>query len=132
MRSGEQIDDRDGVGFHIPGAFDKVPDINRCHLQDDLGNRMRLHIMDYAKQHNLTFFDLRAQTGLLRTMMIRIVSTGQVMVVLSFGEDNPEAIKAVLDDLRQNFPEITSLMYVVNTKANDTIADLDIQLHSGI
>lgn len=131
MRSGEQIDDRDGVGFHIPGAFDKVLDINRCHLQDDLGNRMRLHIKDYAKQHNLTFFDLRAQTGLLRTMMIRIVSTGQVMFVLSFGEDNPEAIKAVLDDLRQNFPEITSLMYVVNTKANDTIADLDIQLHSG-
>ncbi len=131
MRSGEQIDDRDGVGFHIPGAFDKVLDINRCHLQNNLGNRMRLHIKDYAKQHNLTFFDLRAQTGLLRTMMIRIVSTGQVMVVLSFGEDNPEAIKAVLDDLRQNFPEITSLMYVVNTKANDTIADLDIQLHSG-
>lgn len=131
MRSGEQIDDRDGVGFHIPGAFDKVLDINRCHLQNNLGNRMRLHIKDYAKQHNLTFFDLRAQTGLLRTMMIRIVSTGQVMFVLSFGEDNPEAIKAVLDDLRQNFPEITSLMYVVNTKANDTIADLDIQLHSG-
>lgn len=131
MRSGEEFADRDAVGFHIPGAFDKVLDINRCHLQDDLGNRLRLHVKQYAREHGLSFFDLRAQTGLLRTMMIRIVSTGEVMVVLSFGEDNPEQIKGVLDDLRTSFPEITSLMYVVNTKANDTIADLDIQLHSG-
>lgn len=131
MRSGEEFADRDAVGFHIPGAFDKVLDINRCHLQDDLGNRLRLHVKQYAREHGLSFFDLRAQTGLLRTMMIRIVSTGEVMVVLSFGEDNPGQIKGVLDDLRTSFPEITSLMYVVNTKANDTIADLDIQLHSG-
>lgn len=131
MRSGEEFPDRNAAGFHIPGAFDKVLDIDRCHLQDDLGNRLRLHVKDFAKRNNLTFFDLRAQTGLLRTMMIRIASTGQTMVVLSFGEDNPEAIKAVLDDLRAAFPELTSLMYVVNTKANDTIADLDIKLHSG-
>lgn len=131
MRSEEEFADRDAVGFHIPGAFDKVLDINRCHLQDDLGNRLRLHVKQYAREHGLSFFDLRAQTGLLRTMMIRIVSTGEVMVVLSFGEDNPGQIKGVLDDLRTSFPEITSLMYVVNTKANDTIADLDIQLHSG-
>lgn len=131
MRSGEEFTDRDAAGFHIPGAFDKVLDINRCHLQDDLGNRLRLHVKQFAKEHGLSFFDLRAQTGLLRTMMIRIVSTGEVMVVLSFGEDNPEQIKGVLDDLRTSFPEITSLMYVVNIKANDTIADLDIQLHSG-
>ncbi len=131
MRSGEEFPDRDAAGFHIPGAFDKVLDINRCHLQDDLGNRIRLHIKDYAKRNGLTFFDLRGQTGLLRTAMIRIASTGEVMVVLSFGEDNPQAIRELLDDLRTLFPEITSLMYVVNTKANDTIADLDIQLHSG-
>lgn len=131
MRSGEEFADRDAAGFHIPGAFDKVLDINRCHLQDDLGNRLRLHVKQYAREHGLSFFDLRAQTGLLRTMMIRIVSTGEVMVVISFGEDNPGQIKGVLDDLRTFFPEITSLMYVVNTKANDTIADLDIQLHSG-
>lgn len=131
MRSGEEFTDRDAAGFHIPGAFDKVLDINRCHLQDDLGNRLRLHVKQFAKEHGLSFFDLRAQTGLLRTMMIRIVSTGEVMVVLSFGEDNPAQINEVLDDLRASFPEITSLMYVVNTKANDTIADLDIQLHSG-
>lgn len=131
MRSGEEFADRDAAGFHIPGAFDKVLDINRCHLQDDLGNRLRLHVKQYAREHGLSFYDLRAQTGLLRTMMIRIVSTGEVMVVLSFGEDNPGQIKGVFDDLRTSFPEITSLMYVVNTKANDTIADLDIQLHSG-
>lgn len=131
MRSQEEFPDRDAAGFHIPGAFDKVLDIDRCHLQDDLGNRLRLHVKAFAKSHGLTFFDLRAQTGLLRTMMIRIASTGETMVVLSFGEDAPVEIKSVLDDLRASFPELTSLMYVVNTKANDTIADLDIQLHSG-
>lgn len=131
MRLAEEFQDRNAVGFHIPGAFDKVLDITNCHLQDDLGNQLRNHIREFAKDNNLTFFDLRAQTGLLRTMMIRIVSTGEVMVVMSFGEDNPEAIKGVLDDLRATFPEITSLNYVINTKANDTIADLDILLHSG-
>jgi 23S rRNA (uracil1939-C5)-methyltransferase len=131
MRSGQEFTDRDAAGFHIPGAFDKVLDIKKCHLQDDLGNRLRLHVKSFAKANNLSFFDLREQVGLLRTMMIRIASTGEVMVVMSFGEDNQEAIKAVLDSLRSNFPEITSLMYVVNTKANDTIADLDILLHSG-
>lgn len=131
MRSQEEFPDRDAAGFHIPGAFDKVLDIDRCHLQDDLGNRLRLHVKAFAKSHGLTFFDLRAQTGLLRTMMIRIASTGETMVVLSFGEDAPVEIKSVLDDLRASFPDLTSLMYVVNTKANDTIADLDIQLHSG-
>lgn len=131
MRSGEEFSDRDAAGFHIPGAFDKVLDIDCCHLQDDLGNRLRLHVKAYAKANGLTFFDLREQTGLLRTMMIRISSTGETMVVLSFGEDNPVAIQKLLDDLRANFPELTSLMSVVNTKANDTIADLDIRLHSG-
>lgn len=131
MRSQEEFPDRDAAGFHIPGAFDKVLDINCCHLQDDLGNRLRLHVRDFAKNNGLSFFDLKAQKGLMRTMMIRIASTGEVMVVISFGEENHAAIKSVLDDLGCAFPEITSLMYVVNTKANDTIADLDIQLHSG-
>lgn len=132
MRSGAEFPDRDAAGFHIPGAFDKVLDINRCHLQNDLGNRLRLHVKEYAKANGLSFFDLRAQNGLLRTMMIRIASTGEVMVVMSFGEDNPKAIRGLLDNLRAAFnDDITSLMYVVNTKANDTIADLDILLHSG-
>lgn len=131
MRSGEVVDNRDGAGFHIPGAFDKVLDISECHLQDSLGDRLRMFVKEYGKTHALTFFDLKAQTGLLRTLMIRIASTGETMAVMSFGEDNPQAIASVLDAVRAEFPNLTSLMYVVNTKANDTIADLDIQLHSG-
>ncbi|MDE7143036.1 MAG: 23S rRNA (uracil(1939)-C(5))-methyltransferase RlmD, partial [Muribaculaceae bacterium] len=131
MRSGEVVDNRDGAGFHIPGAFDKVLDIDRCHLQDSLGDEIRLFVKEYGKRNGLTFFDLRGQTGLLRTLMIRIASTGETMAVMSFGEDDPEAIRALLDAVRERFPRLTSLMYVVNTKANDTIADLDIMLHSG-
>lgn len=131
MRSGEVVDNRDGAGFHIPGAFDKVLDIAECHLQDSIGDRLRMFIKEYGKTHGLTFFDLKAQTGLLRTLMMRIASTGETMAVMSFGEADVQAISSVLDAVRAEFPDLTSLMYVVNTKANDTIADLDIQLHSG-
>jgi len=131
LNSGEVFPQRNAAGFHIPGAFDKVLDINRCHLQDDLGNCIRNFIKQFAIEHNLSFYDLRNNTGLLRTMMIRILTTGETMVVMSFGEDNPEAIRLVMDAIRLEFPNLTSLMYVVNLKANDTIGDLDIKLHSG-
>lgn len=131
MASGETFDARDGAGFHIPGAFDKVLDIDSCHLQDHLGDRIRLFAKGYAISRGYSFYDLRANTGLMRTMMIRIASTGETMVVMSFGEDNPEAIADVLDALRREFPDITSLMYVVNLKVNDTIGDQDVLLHSG-
>jgi 23S rRNA (uracil1939-C5)-methyltransferase len=131
LRSGEEIADRSGAGFHIPGAFDKVLDIEQCYLQDHIGDRIRLHIKEYALNHGLSFYDLRAQQGLLRTLMIRPLTTGELMVVISFGENQPEEIKALLDDLKTSFPEITSLMYVINEKVNDTIGDLDIQLFSG-
>lgn len=131
LASGEEFPDRDAAGFHIPGAFDKVLDIQECHLQDHLGDEIRLFIKGYAKENSLSFFDLRAQNGLLRTLMIRIASTGQVMIVLSFGEDRPDDINRLLAAVAERFPQITSLMYVVNTKANDTIADLDIQLYAG-
>lgn len=131
LRSGEDFPDRDAAGFHIPGAFDKVLDIKRCHLQDDLGNRLRLFIKDFGKQHGYAFYDLRAQQGLLRTLMIRIASTGEIMAVMVFGEDDSDKIKTLLDAVREAFPEITSLMYVVNTKVNDTIADQEVLLHSG-
>ncbi len=131
LRSGEDVGDRSGAGFHIPGAFDKVLDIEECHLQDNIGNRIRLHLKNYGIANGLPFYDLRAQQGFLRTLMIRVHTTGEVMVVVSFGEDNPSQIKATLDDLRGAFPEITSLMYVVNTKVNDTIGDLPVILHSG-
>ena len=131
LRSGEDFPDRDAAGFHIPGAFDKVLDIKRCHLQDDLGNRLRLFIKDFGKQHGYAFYDLRAQQGLLRTLMIRIASTGEIMAVMVFGEDDSDKIKTLLDAVREAFTEITSLMYVVNTKVNDTIADQEVLLYSG-
>ena len=131
LASGEEFPDRDAAGFHIPGAFDKVLDIRACHLQDDLGNRLRLFVKNFGKSHGLSFYDLRAQHDLLRTLMIRIASTGEVMVVMAFGEDDREAITSLLDAMSARFPEITSLMYTVNTKVNDSLADQDIKLWSG-
>ncbi len=131
MRSGEMVDNRNGAGFHIPGAFDKVLDIEQCHLQDSIGDSIRLFVKHYGMEHGIPFYDLREQRGFLRTLMIRTLHTGEIMVVLSVGEDNPELIREVLDAVRAEFPQITSLMYVVNTKVNDTIGDLDVQLHSG-
>lgn len=131
LESGEEFPDRDAAGFHIPGAFDKVLDIRKCHLQDDLGNRLRLFVKNYGKEYSLPFYDLRNQNGFLRNMMIRIASTGDVMVVIQFGEDRPDDIKGLLTALKEEFPQITSLMYVVNTKVNDTLGDLDIELFAG-
>lgn len=131
LNSSEEFTDRNAAGFHIPGAFDKVLDIECCHLQDDLGNRIRLFVKDYGKRHGLSFYDLRGQTGFLRTLMIRIASTGEVMVVMVFGEDDKNAIESLLSAVKEEFPEITSLMYVVNLKVNDTIGDQDVVLFSG-
>lgn len=131
LNSGNEFPDRDAAGFHIPGAFDKVLDITRCHLQEDFSNRLRIFIKEYAKERGYTFYDLRNHTGLLRTLMVRTASTGQKMAVVSFGEDRRDEIADILDAVRREFPEITSLLYVVNTKVNDTISDLDILTHSG-
>lgn len=131
LNSGEEFLDRNAAGFHIPGAFDKVLDIDRCYLQDDISNRMRRFVKDYGKAHNLPFYDLKAQQGFLRTMMVRIASTGEMMVVIVVGEDRPEDLRALLTAFAEAFPEVTSLMYVVNTKVNDTIGDLDVELFAG-
>lgn len=131
MRSGEEFPDRRAAGFHIPGAFDKVLDINRCHLQDDLGNRLRLFVKDFGKEHGYSFYNLRENRGFLRTLMIRIASTGDVMAVMSVGEDDREKIDTLMKAIADRFPEVTSLFYVVNTKVNDTIADLDIITYKG-
>lgn len=130
MRSGESFPPA-AAGFHISGAFDKVLDITTCHLQDNLGNRLRNFVKNYGMDNGLSFYDLRNNSGLLRTMMIRITSTGEVMVVMVFGENTPDVIKNLLDTLRENFPEITSLLYVINMKVNDTIGDQEILIHSG-
>lgn len=131
MRSGEEFPDRRAAGFHIPGAFDKVLDINKCHLQDDLGNRIRLFVKEFGKQHGYEFYDLRNQHGFLRTLMIRIASTGEVMVVMVVGEDDSRKINELMTAIGEKFPEITSLQYVVNTKVNDTISDQEIHLFKG-
>lgn len=131
LESGRDFPDRNAAGFHIPGAFDKVLDIGRCHLQDDISNRMRRFVKDYGKAHGLPFYDLRAQSGFLRTMMVRITSTGQIMVLLAVGEDRPDDLNALLTAFKEAFPEVTSLLYVVNTKVNDTFSDLPVHLFAG-
>ena len=131
----EQLDSgvpfTNAVGFHVPGRFDKVVDINKCHLQADPSNQIRNFIREYAKEKELTYFDLRAQEGFLRTLIIRTSSTGELMVILAFFENHEEAIKALLEAVKNQFPQITSLMYVVNEKKNDTIGDLDIECYAG-
>ncbi|MCM1401995.1 MAG: 23S rRNA (uracil(1939)-C(5))-methyltransferase RlmD [Bacteroides sp.] len=131
LRSDEEFPDRDAAGFHIPGAFDKVLDINKCHLQDDFGNRLRNFVKEYGKENGYTFYDIRNNTGLLRTLMIRIASTGQIMAVMVFGEDAPQKIEMLMKAIATRFPEITSLLYVVNTKLNDTISDQTIVTYAG-
>lgn len=128
-----------GLGFHISGFFDKVLDIRKCYLQREPSNEIRLFVKQYALEHGLTFYNLREQHGFMRTMMVRTTSTGEVMVVLVFGKDaiggadSPQEImrNALLEAVKDRFPEITSLFYVVNPKGNDTFNDLDCVLFSG-
>lgn len=127
LRSGlEFTDSPNALGFHIPGAFDKVLHIERCHLQEDFGNRLRNFIYQRALERGLSFYDIRNNNGLLRTLMIRTASTGQKMVVVAFGEDNPKEIHTLMEEIAAEFPEITSLEYAVNLKLNDSLADVDI------
>lgn len=122
------------VGFHIPGAFDKVLAIEKCWLQDDISNRIRNAIRDYAYDNNLTFFDLRNQVGLLRNVMIRTSSTGELMVLLQCkvtSHEEESQMLTLLQFVADKFPEITSLLYVINNKCNDTITDLDVHLYKG-
>lgn len=124
-------DSSNGLGFHIPGAFDKVLHINECVLQASYGDDIRNFVYDLAEREGLGFYDIRNNKGLLRTMMIRIASTGETMVCVSFGEDNPEGIRTVMESIGNRFPHITSLVYTINTKQNDTIGDLDIHTWHG-
>lgn len=127
IRSGREFTDSpNALGFHIPGAFDKVLHIEECHLQDALGDKIRNFIYDYALSHGLTFYNLRENKGLLRSLMIRTASSGQTMVCLQFGQDEPRLIQPLMKALHETFPEITSLLYVVNLKLNDTISDQEI------
>ena len=124
--------DMNALGFHIPGMFDKVLDIRRCHLQDEVSNRIRLSIKQYCLTHEgYPFFDLKNNAGFVRTLMIRTSSAGGVMVVVAFYYEDRARREALLDHVLQEVPEITSLMYVINEKCNDTLTDQDIRLYRG-
>jgi 23S rRNA (uracil1939-C5)-methyltransferase len=119
------------LGFHIPGMFDKVLDIEECHLQEEPSNSIRLEVRKYAVENKLTFFDIRRQNGFLRTLMIRSTSSGQWMVVVVFFYDDKEAREKLLKHLAGKFPRITSLQYVINSKKNDSIFDQEVKTFSG-
>jgi 23S rRNA (uracil1939-C5)-methyltransferase len=121
-----EIEDRNAIGFHIPGMWDKVLDIKKCHLQEDPSNAIRLEIKHFASSRGLTFFNPRQQKGLLRTLMIRTASTGEIMVLLQFYEDNRQDRELLLEHIDATFPEIDSLLYVINKKPNDTLYDQEI------
>ena len=134
ISSGQKFDNMDAVGFHIPGAFDKILDIDQCLLMSDINNRLRNSIREYAISHQLSFYDLRAQTGLLRNMMLRTSATGEIMLLMQFcirTDEEQSQANQVLAHVHTNFPEVTSLLWVNNLKCNDTIGDLDIQTYAG-
>jgi 23S rRNA (uracil1939-C5)-methyltransferase len=131
IRSGEEVGNKNAVGFHIPGRFDKVLDVVKCHLQQDPSNEIRNSVRDYAAKNNLTYFDIKDKGGFLRTLMIRITGTGEVMVVVAVYDWLEKELFALLDHLKENFSQITSLQYVHNPKANDSMDGLEIKLYSG-
>ncbi len=129
-----KYDQMNAVGFHIPGAFDKVLAIEKCWLQDDISNRIRNSVRDFAYENNYTFINLRNHEGMLRNMIVRTSTTGELMVILICKIDQEEEMdlfKMMLQHIADEFPEITSLLYVVNNKCNDTINDLDVHVFKG-
>ena len=134
VKADVKYDQMNAIGFHIPGAFDKVLAIEKCWLQDDISNQIRNAVRDYAYEHNYSFFNLRTQEGMLRNLMIRTSSTGELMVLLQCKiteESEMEQMKQLLAFIADKFPQITSLLYVVNNKCNDTINDLDVVVFKG-
>lgn len=131
ISQGTNIERTPALGFHVPGLFDKVVDIEHCCLQGKPSNEIRNFIKGHALRHGLSFYDIRAQQGFLRTLIIRTASTGETMVIIAFGHENPVARETLLSELKKQFPEITSLMYVINEKLNDNLTDQEILCYSG-
>ncbi|PKA84320.1 23S rRNA m(5)U-1939 methyltransferase [Ulvibacter sp. MAR_2010_11] len=131
IKSDVVIENRNALGFHIPGMWDKILDLNKCHLQRDPSNAIRDFIKAKAQELQLSFFNTRNQEGFLRTLMIRTASTGDVMVLLQFFYEDKKNREQLLDAVATEFPEITSLLYVINSKGNDTIYDQEVLIHSG-
>lgn len=128
---GGEIPDRRALGFHKPGMWDKVVDIEKCHLPMEATNEIRNYIRDYAKKEEISFFNLRQQSGVLRSLMIRTTQGGEIMVLIQFYEQDMEAINEIMEAVKNQFPDITSLLYVINQKSNDTLYDQQIHCFWG-
>jgi len=131
INSDEDLGDKNALGFHIPGMWDKILDVKKCHLQADPSNAIRNEVKQFALENGLEFFNTRQQTGLLRTLMIRTTSIGEIMVLVQFFKEDETKRELLLNHLAKTFPEITSLQYVINGKANDTIYDQEVICHHG-
>ena len=131
IASEKNLGDRNALGFHIPGMWDKILDVKKCWLQGDSSNAIRNAVKDFAIKHHISLFNTRQQTGVLRTLMIRNTSIGEWMVVVQFFKDDLKKRIALLDHLKTTFPEITSLQYIINGKANDTIYDQEVICYDG-
>ncbi len=131
IQSDKEIRDKNALGFHIPGMWDKILDIKKCHLQVDPSNAIRLAVKEFSIENEISFFNPRNQHGMLRTLMIRTASTGELMVLIQFYEEDDHKRELLLNHLQEAFPEITSLQYVINKKQNDTIYDQEVVCHAG-
>jgi 23S rRNA (uracil1939-C5)-methyltransferase len=131
INSKSEFTDKNALGFHIPGMWDKILDIKKCYLQPDPSNDIRLEIKKYATANDLSFFNPRNHKGLLRTLMIRTSSTKEIMVLIQFYDDDEDKRNGLLNHIKNKFPQITSLLYVINRKGNDTIYDQEIHCHYG-
>ena len=131
VASNSEIKNKDALGFHVPGMFDKVIDIKKCHLQKEPSNKIRLAVKEFADNNKLPYFDLRNQTGLLRNLLIRTSTTNELMVLVQFFNNDTKKIKLLMDFIKDTFNEITSLLYTINTKGNNTLYDQDILCYSG-
>jgi 23S rRNA (uracil1939-C5)-methyltransferase len=131
IQSGDEIEQKNALGYHIAGLFDKILDIQNCYLQPEPSNTIRNRVKTYALENNLSFFDIRNKSGLLRTLMIRTSSIGEIMVVISVFEWQEKEVFALLEFLKNEFPQITSLQYVHNNKGNDTFFGLEINTFYG-
>jgi 23S rRNA (uracil1939-C5)-methyltransferase len=129
--SGESEVNKDALGFHVPGMFDKIININKCWLQADPSNQIRNFIKNYADENGLDYFDRKLQTGYLRNIIIRTTTIGDIMLIVSFVKEAEADREKLLQAIANKFPEITSLMYVINPKGNDTILDLNVQVYAG-
>lgn len=131
IQSNESFGNMNGLGFHIPGMFDKVLDINKCWLQNDISNQIRNFIRQYCFDKEYTFFDLRNRGGLMRNLIVRTSTTGELMLIVVFYDDDKEEREGLLNAIAETFPQITSLLYIINQKANDTITDQEVLTWKG-